>query len=515
MVVLSIQKNDGHFVYPLDDTYIHMAMAKNFVLHGVWGVTQYGFSSSTSSPLWTLLLSLFYAVFGVNEIAPFILNLLFGTLIVFSADMMLKKHIHAPLYRFLILCLIIFATPLPTLTFISMEHVLHGLLNLWFVYLAARALASETVHAAQLRLLMPLAFFLTIARYESLFAVFIVCVLLLFTGKWRPAILIGASGLLPVVLYGFWSAANGWYFIPNSVLVKANVALLDPAGNIPHAFGFLTRNILFALHLVALLIVSVVLVWRRIARSMRDEITYLNVVFIAASLLQIVFARVDYLFRYEAYLVLAGLITTFLTLHMDFPLKNFLGYYKTTSTFGRVLTTFATAILIIIFEYRILEPLRITPYASANIYQQQYQMARFLGEYYPTASVALNDIGAISYYTQIHLTDLAGLGSMESARALLLNRYTTGTIRDMAQKNKVSLAIVYVKWYLPFGGLPSEWRKAGEWEVQNNVILGGSTVTFFAVLPASLEALERNLFEFSSALPQQVIQQVPYTEEPR
>jgi hypothetical protein len=57
ILVLSIIRNQGHVVYALDDAYIHMAIAKNFAQHGVWGITQYGFTSSSSSLLYTLLLS--------------------------------------------------------------------------------------------------------------------------------------------------------------------------------------------------------------------------------------------------------------------------------------------------------------------------------------------------------------------------------------------------------------------------------------------------------------------------
>ena len=60
ILAISFSQNQGHLVYALDDAYIHMAMARNFAHYGVWGVTRYGFTSSSSSILWTLLLSLTY-----------------------------------------------------------------------------------------------------------------------------------------------------------------------------------------------------------------------------------------------------------------------------------------------------------------------------------------------------------------------------------------------------------------------------------------------------------------------
>jgi hypothetical protein len=61
LAMLSAQRNQGHLIYTFDDAYIHMSMAKNFALYGVWGVTREGFTSSSSSPLWTLLLAGFLA----------------------------------------------------------------------------------------------------------------------------------------------------------------------------------------------------------------------------------------------------------------------------------------------------------------------------------------------------------------------------------------------------------------------------------------------------------------------
>ncbi len=50
---------------------------------------------------------------------------------------------------------------------------------------------------------------------------------------------------------------------------------------------------------------------------------------------------------------------------------------------------------------------------SKNIYEQQIQSARFLKKYYNRSKVVANDIGAICYFSDIHLLDIAGLGSKE------------------------------------------------------------------------------------------------------
>ena len=48
----------GALVYPLDDTYIQMAIAKTLTAHGAWGVTRFEFSGAGSSLLWPLIITI-------------------------------------------------------------------------------------------------------------------------------------------------------------------------------------------------------------------------------------------------------------------------------------------------------------------------------------------------------------------------------------------------------------------------------------------------------------------------
>ena len=70
LVSASTARTGGTLVYPLDDTYVHMAMAKHTALDGVWGVTSERFTSASSAPLWTGLLAGVYFIAGVSDAAP-------------------------------------------------------------------------------------------------------------------------------------------------------------------------------------------------------------------------------------------------------------------------------------------------------------------------------------------------------------------------------------------------------------------------------------------------------------
>jgi len=149
---------------------------------------------------------------------------------------------------------------------------------------------------------------------------------------------------------------------------------------------------------------------------------------------------------------------------------------------------------------------RLLPLSVKNIYEQQIQTARFLRLYYQGQTVALNDIGAPNFMTDIQCLDLWGLASREVGELKMKGRYNTQAIANLARKKSVTIAIVYEKWFATrsTGGLPPEWNLAGRLRIPINEVCGDDTLSFFAVDPAAAAKLGANLKSFVPLLPDDV-----------
>src|SRR5258708_14776519 len=72
MVGVVLQHNHGIFTYPLDDSYIHLAVAKNLALSNIWAISSHEFASAASSILYPFLLSPIFKITVVYTLVPFI-----------------------------------------------------------------------------------------------------------------------------------------------------------------------------------------------------------------------------------------------------------------------------------------------------------------------------------------------------------------------------------------------------------------------------------------------------------
>ena len=507
LVFVSIRNNQGYFVYALDDPYIHMSIAKTFSQHAVWGVNKYHFASATSSPLWTLLISLIYFLFGANELSPFILNMGFATLLILGIYILLRKHTSNTLLTLIILLSIVFFTPLPPLMFTGQEHTMHTLITILFVYLSAKILSDERPALIRYFLLLVLGLLLALTRYESLLLILVVCFLFVLRRRFLHSMFLGGICFLPIAIYGGISIANGWYFLPNPVLLKGNLPNPSSLSSIVAFFFYGCQLLVMNSHILSLLIGTLIIFVFHYAKHGRawNDVTIMIAVYIAITLLHVQFARTGWFYRYEAYLMALGILIIGISLHEYLPDKL---QFEINRNQMPKYTALALLVSLVIlpFAQRGFESLKQTPQATTNIYEHQYQMGLFLRSFYQGEAVAANDIGAINYLADINCLDLVGLASMEVARAKKEGHYDVPQRRKLAKLKKTKIAIVDDSLADYFGGLPSEWLKVGEWRIPNNVVCADDTISFYAVDAKEADRLVKHLEAFSSVLPKDVAQ---------
>jgi hypothetical protein len=494
----------GHFIYALDDAYISMAIARNVAENHTWGVHAGEFSSLASSIAWILLIAGAYCFTdaAAREMIPLALNFFFAAMLIALVwHILWQRGVHV-LWCFLTLLAVIFWTPIIPVAFTGLEHILQACVTLAFVYAVAQCLADDVPPTAKrgataaLLILAPLA---TLVRYEGLFLLAVAALLFALRKRFGLALLVVAMGVLPLAIAGVFFMSHGWYFFPTTILLKGNAAPPTSLAAISNFFERGCSNFYAVPHL-AVLIGAAVLAFLLFGRNVLRRVSgVMAVVFVGVSLIHLEFAAVGWFFRYESYLVCLGLVTFVLLAH-DLPWRS-LGAGIETSLLKSIIFLAALVFLANPLIWRGIQSHLQTPRASCDNYLQQYQMARFLNAYYPTAVVAANDIGAINYFADgVHCFDLAGLSELEIAKLRRAGEFGVATIDELTKKRGVKIAIVYTSWFVPYHGLPRSWVKIGTWTIRNTVICGPQ-VTFFAVDPAEAEHLRKCFEAFEKELP--------------
>lgn len=111
------RQTGGMFVYPLDDSYIHLALARTLIQSHTWGIDRSHFASTSSSPGWTVLLAGLDLLVGSHLFNGIALNVVFAIGFFFFVDFGLKSFFsQASLWvRYLTLLILLFCTPLSSL----------------------------------------------------------------------------------------------------------------------------------------------------------------------------------------------------------------------------------------------------------------------------------------------------------------------------------------------------------------------------------------------------------------
>jgi hypothetical protein len=141
------------------------------------------------------------------------------------------------------------------------------------------------------------------------------------------------------------------------------------------------------------------------------------------------------------------------------------------------------------------------PLEANNIYEQQFQMHRFVNDFYH-APVAVNDLGLVSYHNPNFVLDLAGLAS-EKARILQMSGADSDAYRELVARNEVHLVMIYDDWFPD--DLSATWVKVASMDIsRQRASSAEAEVQFYATDVATASKVRPELQAFSKVLPPRV-----------
>ena len=499
----ALQATGGRLVLPLDDPYIHLAMARTLAEHGAWGIQPGELASASSSPLWVLLLAGAGGLTSWGAMLPLVLNAIGVVVLIATLSRFLEPVVPDPGGRAVALIAIGVLAAVPAVAFSGTEHVLHaaaffGLL--WGALSAIDGRADQKGHPLWLALLAVTAVGM---RFETLFAALPLLALAVGGRAWRTAAALAIGCAAPVAVHAGLAIPRGGSWLPNPLLLKGTppdlsswTAAASTLGRVPRALGRPE-----AWHLTALLLVLALLALRLRSDASREEASgrlhrRLCTVVAVTLLLHAQLAALGSFYRYELYLLAAGLAAVVCRLPALAPSVR--GGWRPTV---RGFAAGALVALAALLALRAGDSLRNMPAASRNIWEQQIQMADFVRARRSAGAVAVNDVGAVALFGGKRLVDVLGLADNEVARALRRGRPGPAALADLLHAREADLLIAYEEWLGRWGGPPAGWQAVERWEIRGNVVGAGSVVTFFAPHDRAARELRDQLEAFAPRLP--------------
>jgi hypothetical protein len=454
-----------------------MSLSKHLAQLGVWG-TSTKFASASSTPGFAIVLMLIYKVFGFNEYIPLAFDLVCVFGCVYVSDRFMRGS--SIFLRSIVSVSIAVLVPLSTMVLIGMEHALQILLCLIFLELVLPCIAENAEINWKV---LTFAALMVSVRYEDLFVAAGACLLLLIQWRWKSVILLAGAAFFPVFAFGLFFRMHGGEWLPNSVLLKGGLSIYR-----------LYSLLIYGPHMILPIVAFTMLAWRYHDRF-NSRARTAAIITATALWLHFAMAGWGWVYRYEAYLIALAIIT----LGMEFAESGF--------SFGfGVLVMFMGAIMCIHTVYATYT----IPGRSGVVYSQQYQMTKLILDM--QVSTAVNDLGASTYFTDVPILDLVGLGSQDAFAARYKRKYTTDNIRDLVNAHHAQVVIVYDKWFskkgfVPWGGppLPAEYILIAKlYSPDPYRFASDDTVSYYAVpgeeqrLRAALEKLQLTIPRWDS-----------------
>jgi len=483
-VIIILILNSGLIVYTTDDAYIHLALAEN-ILKGHYGINLQEYSSPSSSIIWPFILAPFTGL-SFGYLMPLIINALssIGTLFIFFlvikqifiSDLTNNSKFNKIALFFLIL--LIPATNLVGSLFSGMEHTF----QIFFTSLIIWGLITAIKQKCISKWLLTAIVIAPLIRYENLALSFSSLIFLYFAGYKKKVFI---CFFLIVVLVGSFSIFLlnlGLEPLPTSVINKSSFISSGSIFSIIENLKTNIHNPRGSLLFVGLIFLS----YLSSSSKRSKEEKLLAGCTALAILLHLLIGKHG---RYMVYIWTASILT-FLFLNRDWLKKIVIQY----SFFKTVVLS---SIITIILSYYYILNLITVPLASNNIYEQHYQMNRFITEFYKKP-VAVNDLGYVSYRNDNYVLDLFGLASQEALN-YQRSRKTSDWIDTLSGKYGIEMAMIYDDW---FYNIPKPWHKAAELYLGKiKIAVARNMVSFYLLNKEKKDEVIKLLKSFRETLP--------------
>ena len=481
--------NSGHFLYTLDDPYIHLGLAEN-IAKGHYGINLSEYSAPSSSILWPFLLAPFTLI-PIASYLPLVLNVLASVATIIVLGHLSSRIIRDQWGANMTVVVLMLSTNLIALTFTGMEHCLQVLVTV----LIAAGLIVEGQEGSPPWWLLLATVVEPLIRYEGVTVTIMTIGFLIIRRHYRAALWCSVLSFSLLGGFSWFLVSLGLESLPNSVIVKAfthtnggdwGIGIFRAALNLQSRAG--------AILVCGLLFLAGILIHQ--GRPFFDRLLAAWAAIITISHLLTAPLRDTSLFiqiaRYDAY-VMALLLVVLLYLYREF-------FYRLFTQRRQFWVGMQAAVLLVFIAHQYLIANLLTPIASNNIYEQQYQMQRFLQDFHHEP-IAVNDLGLTSYGNSNYVLDLWGLGKLEAfyARA---NREPENWMNQLAKAHNVRTAIIYDTW---FPTVPSNWVRVATLHLSKlRLTPAESQISFYVLDQEALSPMYIALKAFQEGLPPNV-----------
>ncbi|PIE06771.1 MAG: hypothetical protein CSA74_10660 [Rhodobacterales bacterium] len=490
LVVATISTTGGVFEYPLDDTYIHLALAEQ-IAQGNYGINAGERAAPGSSLVFPLLLTPF-AGQPFQRYLPVLWSLvgLVGAAWIWGR-LLFEAGYGRREWRWFGLAaaaLVPTVLQLPQVAFLGMEHTLHTAGALLVVLGLYRYLTGTGATRGAAVLVIVGALIGSAFRLEAMALGLLAGGVLFFTGQRLFGALAWLAALLPVVLFSAVLLSLGLEAMPSSVHVKlAQFGQLGDDRLIKRLASVIWNmsqpgGYLLGVFSSALLVLPLFLPGLRASR-----LKLLSFTLGAAGVAHLLAGQIGWLRRYENYALIVTAVGLLVVLA---PVTK-------PATPRLPVAAALTAMLAAgLFAY---PPgsIKMLPGGAHTILVQQGEMARFAQDYLD-APVAVNDIGRVAWANPNFVLDLWGLAS-EEARRIRLNHRKPGWAGRLTAARNVPVAMVYDNWIKD--GIGADWVRIGQLDLNiPRYFLGGDSVAFYATSPDQVDMLRGKLAEWVPTL---------------